>query len=160
MTKSISTTKNIMQLTPNVSMLQTEDLYIAKSHWISFVKPILYIIISMIGMLLFFKINGWFKYIVGSAFFLMFYNALNTFIYYKTLTIILKKRQISVCFGWLTKNQLDIPVYRREGVLVSQSILGRILNYGNITISTGGVATKHIISNPNELRKELYNQMI
>ncbi|MCO7354057.1 PH domain-containing protein [Riemerella anatipestifer] len=137
-----------------------ENVYISKSHWISFVKPIVYMVLGGIGMLMFFLLTSWFRYTIAVPSLFFFLGALNSYIHYKTFKIVLRRNQISISAGWITSSQLDIPIYRREGVFISQNILGKLLNYGKITISTGGVSATHTISNPNELRQELYNQTI
>ncbi len=161
MANSISTTeKFFLEKSPSLNDRKTKSIYIATSHWISLIKPISLMIISGIGILSFFLMNGWYRYIIGIIFLIVFISAINSYIYYKTFKIVLINRQLSISAGWMSHHQLDIPIYRREGVFVSQSIFGRIFNYGRITISTGGVAATHTISKPNELRQELYKQLI
>ena len=137
-----------------------ENVYIAKSHWVSYVKPISYIIFALIGIAVFFSLSSWFRYLIGSVSFITLFNATNSFIQYKTFKIVVKGKQISISAGLVSRHQLDIPIHRREGIFVNQSILGRIFNYGEITIATGGVSATHTIAKPNELRNELYNQLI
>ncbi|MDO4225756.1 MAG: PH domain-containing protein, partial [Bergeyella zoohelcum] len=135
MTNLVSTTSVI---TPVIQQESTsvENVYIAKSHWISFVKPITYMILASIGLLIAYYIASWIRYIIGIYSFFAFINAFNSFIHYKTFRMILRREQISLSAGWLTSNQLDIPIRKREGVLITQSILGKIFNYGQVTIST------------------------
>lgn len=41
--------------------------------------------------------------------------------------------------GWIRRNTLEVLLKKVEGISVDQGILGRILGYGNITVSgTGG----------------------
>ena len=134
----------------------TENVYIAKSHWISYIKPIAYIIFALIGIAVFFSLSSWFRYIIGLVSFITLFNATNSFIQYKTFKIVVKGKQISLSAGLVSRHQLDIPIHRREGIFVNQSILGRIFNYGEITIATGGVSSTHTIAKPNKLRNELY----
>lgn len=143
-------------ITPIIEQIpRKENLHIAKSHWISMVKPIIYMVIGVIGILGFIILNTWFKFVIGIPSLLLLLNAISSLVYYKTFKITLKGKHLCVSSGWLTRAQLDIPIHRREGILITQSVLGRILNYGKITISTGGVMATHIIAKPNELRKQI-----
>ncbi|MBS9768642.1 MAG: PH domain-containing protein [Flavobacteriaceae bacterium] len=79
-------------------------------------------------------------------------------IYYKMTRIYLYKHYITLRTGILSKNLDDISLNKYEGLSVSQSWLGRILNYGVLAISTGEISQFYLIEKPLELRKHILEQ--
>ncbi|MDY3547055.1 hypothetical protein PG291_00350 [Riemerella anatipestifer] len=90
-------TNLIQSTTPVVRQNTTaiENVYISKSHWISFVKPITYMVLGGIGMLMFFLLTSWFRYTIAIPSLFLFLGALNSYIHHKTFKIVLRRDQIS-----------------------------------------------------------------
>lgn len=62
--------------------------------------------------------------------------------------------------GVFSRHSLDAPLNKIQNVAISSGILGKIFNYGNIKIQTGGDALVFLcIKNPNEFKRFLMNQM-
>lgn len=59
--------------------------------------------------------------------------------------------------GFIRRDTIEIRLERVEGITISQSITGRMLNYGTIIVSgTGGIETPiHFINKPSNFRKAL-----
>ena len=63
--------------------------------------------------------------------------------------------------GFIRRSSTELLLTRVEGIQVRQSIMGRMLGYGSVTISgTGGLKEPfHKISNPLELRRVVQEQI-
>jgi len=133
--------------------------YEAKLHWVIFLKGLLFIGIS-IAMLI------WLEHPYGSYaalfFFLLaiFYLIRPAIDYYFSEFAVTNKRLI-VKTGLIKINSLEILLNKVEGIQVNQSILGRILGYGSITITgTGGTRDPFLnIGNPLEFRRMAQEQI-
>lgn len=93
--------------------------------------------------------------IIGYFVFKIFIKEVGWIISTITLKISLKKKYLTLQSGIFTKNISDISLEKLEGFNLHQSLLGRLLNYGTLTISTGGVIQKYQIRKPQEFRKQL-----
>jgi uncharacterized membrane protein YdbT with pleckstrin-like domain len=68
---------------------------------------------------------------------------------------VITNRRIIIKTGFIARNTFEMNLSKIESVNVDQSVMGRILNYGSITIigSGGTKETFHRISGPLEFRK-------
>jgi uncharacterized membrane protein YdbT with pleckstrin-like domain len=68
---------------------------------------------------------------------------------------VITNRRIIIKTGFIARNTFEMNLSKIESVNVDQSVMGRILNYGSITIigSGGTKETFHKISRPLEFRK-------
>jgi len=101
-------------------------VYIVKFHWVYTFSALLYLLffgIIIIGIIIFFKmmINKW-----------------------TTERVLTNSRYIQKT-GWIARNTEEISIYKIEEVDLSQTILGRVLGYGSISIS--GTGSGNIILN-------------
>uniref|UniRef100_UPI0025C5F0F8 PH domain-containing protein n=1 Tax=Chryseobacterium sp. TaxID=1871047 RepID=UPI0025C5F0F8 len=66
---------------------------------------------------------------------------------------------LTLSTGILGKIFSDISLNKVEGMWVLQSFLGKMLNFGSLVVTTGGVTHLYSIENPMELRNFLtYSQ--
>lgn len=86
--------------------------------------------------------------------------------FWKTLIVILttkleiNENVVSGKIGLLRIQTLDSPVNKITSVKVDQSLLGRILNYGNVYINTpAGNFEFECMAKPNEIKKYLLSLM-
>lgn len=115
-------------------------VYIVKFHWIYTFSALLYLLflgIFIIGIIIFFKmmINKW-----------------------TTERVLTNSRYIQKT-GWIARNTEEISIYKIEEVDLSQTILGRVLGYGSISISgtgSGNIILKSI-DDPLLFQKNLNN---
>ena len=115
-------------------------VYTVKFHWIYTFSAFLYLLflgVFIIGIIIFLKmmINKWTTE-----------RALNNSRYIQKT-------------GWIARNTEEISIYKIEEVDLSQSILGRILGYGSISISgtgSGNIVLKSI-DDPLLFQKNLNN---
>jgi uncharacterized membrane protein YdbT with pleckstrin-like domain len=68
---------------------------------------------------------------------------------------VITNRRIIIKTGFIARNTFEMNLSKIESVNVDQSVMGRIFNYGSITIigSGGSRETFHKISRPLEFRK-------
>ena len=103
-------------------------VYTVKFHWIYTFSAFLYLLflgVFIIGIIIFIKmmINKW-----------------------TTERVLTDSRYIQKN-GWIARNTEEISIYKIEEVDLSQSILGRVLGYGSISISgtgSGNIVLKSI----------------
>ena len=134
-------------------------IYEARVHWIIFVKGISFFMVA-IAMLI------WLDQPYGNYAALLFsligiyYLVAPTIDYYFSEFAITNKRLI-VKTGVIKINSLEILLNKVEGIQVNQSILGRILGFGSITITgTGGTRDPFLdIGDPLEFRRMAQEQI-
>ncbi len=149
--------------------------YTTKLHWVVYLKPISVLVIC-IPVLLFYISMYWYSWKNGSyeipefSFRNLFILGIPAILSYGVLKNLLKilackmtriylsKNYITLRTGILSKNLDDISLNKYEGLSVSQSWLGRILNYGVLAISTGEISQFYLIEKPLELRKHILEQ--
>lgn len=80
---------------------------------------------------------------------------------YVTTEFGVTNRRVILKTGFIRRDVIEIAYPKIQGVVVHQSILGRILDYGTITVSgTGGLRnTFNLIANPLEFRARVYLQL-
>ena len=142
------------------NLLNGEEIkFEANLHWLVYLKPILvtilvlalfgfavymnYMVAGLIGLGIFLiiifiwclEINGGKRYVVT------------------TKRVIFKK-------GFIKRTSFDLMLHKCEGVMVEQSILGRIFNYGTVIVTTGEATNNYnYIRNPFGFSTAI-NQMI
>ncbi|MGV4529316.1 PH domain-containing protein [Ornithobacterium rhinotracheale] len=146
-------------------------IYETKAHWISFVIPSIVIFFTFP----FFIISALFlrEYIskgfneVINIIPITFYGVISFFLFkylfkgiYKLIfalkmRVYLSKQYLTLQTGVLSKNLCDIALRKFEGLDLQQSFLGRILNFGTLSVTSSGVTQSYLIRNPQEFRKQL-----
>ena len=132
-------------------------IYQGKLHWIVFIWPVVFLIIAI----MFFG-NGGYGAELGMLFILIaIFAGIASLIKYKTSEFGITNKRVIVKVGFISRNSLEVLLNKVEGIQVNQDILGRILNYGSITISgTGGTKDPfHKIEAPFEFRKKAQEQI-
>ncbi|RGN43968.1 PH domain-containing protein [Bacteroides sp. OM05-12] len=62
--------------------------------------------------------------------------------------------------GVISRRALDLVLAKCEGLQIKQSVLGRILNYGTITVTTGGATSSYpYLSDPVGFKREINTQI-
>lgn len=133
-----------------------EVTFRTKLHWYVFFWPLIIIIASVLlvatggdaligSVLLFFGLAT----VVGAA------------VRYSTSEFAITNRRVMMKTGFIRRNSLELLLDKIEGVGVDQSILGRILGHGTITVSgTGGMKTPFkTIAQPMEFRQRVYSHI-
>lgn len=62
--------------------------------------------------------------------------------------------------GIISRKAVDLVLAKCEGLHIKQSVLGRIFNYGTITVTTGGATSSYpFIADPLAFRREINMQI-
>ena len=77
------------------------------------------------------------------------------FVKYKTTELAITTRRVIAKFGFISRRTVELNINKVESIQVDQSVMGRILGYGTLVISGGGIPQAPIpgISNPIAFRK-------
>jgi len=153
------------------NLLKSEKLiYAVRPHWVIFSWSTWLLIFSFY-MLLFAPevFNGMWvsdslplRTLLSILLFLLSgYSFIQAFIYYQCSEYGVTDKRVLIKIGWIRRRSLEIMLEKVEGVLVDQTILGRIFNYGRITIiGTGGTQDSFpYIPFPLEFRKQVQQQI-
>lgn len=137
--------------------------YEAKIHWFSYVIPIFFIAIGSIGVLYFLLLGYAFMFgfmgIISLFLIFLFIKGILKVIRNKNTKIYVTDNYLTLSTGILGKTFSDISLNKVEGMWVHQSFLGKMLNFGSLIVTTGGVTHLYSIENPMELRSVLtYSQ--
>lgn len=130
------------------NLLQHEKMiYGVRPHWIIFSSGC-WSILAGIFIFLFapFQLSHdvfgtWSIREIAAAVFLLLgaYWLLTAYIYYVTSEYAVTDKRVVIKTGWIKRASLELMLDKVEGVLVDQTVLGRIFDYGAITIiGTGG----------------------
>jgi membrane protein YdbS with pleckstrin-like domain len=77
------------------------------------------------------------------------------FIRYKTTELAITNKRVIAKFGFIARQTIELNINKVESIQVNQSIIGRIFNYGSLSISGAGNPQAPIpgISNPMGFRR-------
>ncbi len=141
----------------NNLMVGEEVVYRAKHHWIIFQWPIFLLSVGLVISL----VAGEFSYLIMGVV-LAILTSIPSLIVFKTSEFGVTNKRVIVKIGWIQRHSLETLLTKVEGIQVNQEILGRILNYGSITISgTGGSREPfHKIAAPLEFRRKVQEQIV
>jgi len=137
-----------------------EIVYEAQQHWIIYWFPILLVMIAIGQFAVPTESETLMLQIAFAAILVLWaaYLALNK---YGGREYVLTNKRLVFKRGIITRNSLDLILYRCEGVKVHQSIMGRILNYGTVDVSTGEVVNHFdMIMNPGRFATEINQQVL
>jgi uncharacterized membrane protein YdbT with pleckstrin-like domain len=132
-------------------------VYRTALHWIIFLRPVFVILVGL-GLLVAFRTVP----LVGAPILLL--GVLLLFAplvaYWSTEFGVTNKRMI-VKVGFIRRRTLELLLRQVEALSVDQSLSGRMLDYGTITLSgTGGVREVfHRVREPLELRRRIQGQV-
>lgn len=126
-------------------------IYTTMLHWIVWASTAIWVLIALSVV----------KYTGVWIFILPILAGINALINYKTSEFGITNKRVMMKEGFIRRNSLELMLPKVEGVQVHQNIIGRMLNYGTITVSgTGGAQTPfHKIKEPMEFRKKV-NELV
>jgi len=128
-------------------------VYKATLHWTIFWQCWLIILIGIVSLI--------FQPIVGGLIiFVGLLVGLRKFIEYKTSEFAVTTKRVIIKVGVFRRRTLELLLRQVEAISVEQSVLGRMLGYGSVTLTgTGGVREVfHNISSPLEFRRQIHSQ--
>ena len=132
-------------------------LYQARLHWVIFLWPAIIFIIAIMYCI----VGGEGAVFGGLLIFIGIITGVISIIKYRTSEFGITNKRVIVKVGFISRNSLEVLLNKVEGIQVNQDILGRIFDYGSITISgTGGTKDPfHKIEAPFDFRKKAQEQI-
>ena len=136
-----------MQYIETNLLVHEKLVYSVRPHWIIFSPSVWMMLFAVLlwvfsPSILYMSIYGiWTLRDIAclGAFLVGAYWYLGAYIYFKTSEYGVTNKRVVIKVGWIQRRSLELLLDKVEGVLVDQTILGRIFNYGAITIiGTGG----------------------
>ncbi|MDR7694131.1 PH domain-containing protein [Riemerella anatipestifer] len=133
------------------NIAETKIKYQTRPPWIFNILPITYIIIGVLGTIAFSLANGIIKFL---GFFLVLLTFKGIFKLLQNLTtkIYLTDKNITIMTGFIIGNTIDISLDKSESIWISQGVLGKLFNYGCLSITTAGIKISQYIKNPMKFR--------
>jgi uncharacterized membrane protein YdbT with pleckstrin-like domain len=144
-----------------------EVIYKAKLHWAMFLSPIGPIILAVLALL----VGSYqksdqsmtivFQCVAGLFFLAAIMNVIRTLISYFTTEFALTNKRVIAKTGLIRRRSVELLLPKIESIGVNESVLGRMLDFGTITV-TGTGGTKEPFGNiaaPMELRKRVNAQI-
>jgi uncharacterized membrane protein YdbT with pleckstrin-like domain len=136
------------------SLLSDEQIvYKATLHWTIFWQCWVIILIGIVSLI--------FQPIVGGLIiFVGLLVGLRKFIEYKTSEFAVTTKRVIIKVGVFRRRTLELLLRQVEAISVEQTVLGRMLGFGSVTLTgTGGVREVfHNISSPLEFRRQIHSQ--
>ena len=136
------------------SLLPDEQIvYKATLHWTIFWQCWLIILIGIVSLI--------FQPIVGGLIiFVGLLVGLRKFIEYKTSEFAVTTKRVIIKVGVFRRRTLELLLRQVEAISIEQTVLGRMLGFGSVTLTgTGGVREVfHNISSPLEFRRQIHSQ--
>lgn len=134
-------------------------IYRAKLHWIVFFWPVMWLAIAILVISKSGNVGP--QGGVGFLTLLAIVTGVSALIKYRTSEFALTNKQVIMKTGLIKRQSLEVLLNKVEGVTVDQSVLGRILGFGAITVNgTGGTRDPfRKISSPLEFRKQVQEQL-
>jgi len=133
-------------------------IYQAKLHWIIFLWPIIWLMVSIP----FFTLKAGSATGGGIVMAIALLTAIGPYINYLTSEFGVTNQRVIIKTGFISRDSSDIMLTKIEGIQVDQEILERVLGYGSIAV-TGVGGTKepfHKISDPLEFREQVEEQVV
>ena len=126
-------------------------LYATTLHWIIWASTAIWVLIALSVV----KYTGWWIFIFPVA------AGVNAAINYYTSEFGVTNKRVMMKMGFIRRKSLELLLPKVEGVQVDQGIIGRMLDYGTITVSgTGGSHTPFPkVQKPMELRRKV-NELV
>ncbi len=126
-------------------------------HWMVFARPALLFVIA-IGAVITASANG--LLLANALVPLVGLDALNRFVLYLSAEIGVTDKRVLGKTGWLSGRSVDTPLSTLDGFAVNQSVLGRMLGYGTVVVTSAGGLRRRLphIDDPIEFRRRVQQQ--
>lgn len=134
-----------------------EIKYKADIHWYIFAYPVILLLLSV-----FFSSaqTGFFHYV--SLFLLLsgLFQLIKRILLKMGTEYVVTNKKVILKSGILSRDALELVLKKCEGIRINQSLMGRMLGFGSIVVTTGGVTNKFdFITNPIKFRNEINAQI-
>ena len=129
-------------------------IYKAHLHWFAFMGGVftLFLIWAIaVGICLYNQIDWWIPTLITAVILIIGYVYITLVM--KNTEYYITNRRLIVKRGILNRQTTELRLNKCEGVLVNQSMFGRLFNYGAISITTGEVVNDYkFLANPIRFR--------
>ena len=134
-----------------------EIKYKADIHWYIFAYPVILLLLSV-----FFSSaqTGFFHYV--SLFLLLsgLFQLIKRILLKMGTEYVVTNKKVILKSGILSRDALELVLNKCEGIRINQGLMGRMLGFGSIVVTTGGVTNKFdFITNPIKFRNEINAQI-
>ena len=137
-----------------------EIKYVAKLHFFLFIQPILLLLIGAILASSPKEISAITHYAGLLILFFGIISLLSRILIKVGSSYAVTNKRVVLKTGVISRRSVDLVLAKCEGLHIKQSVLGRIFNFGTITVTTGGASSSYpYIANPLAFRKEINTQI-
>ena len=149
-----------MNYTQNNLLSGEEIRYVAKLHFFLFVQPIILLLIGAFLASSPKEISAMTHYAGLLILFFGIVSLLSRILIKVGSSYAVTNKRVVLKTGVVSRKAVDLVLAKCEGLHIKQSVLGRIFNFGTITVTTGGVSSSYpYIADPLAFRKEINTQI-
>jgi uncharacterized membrane protein YdbT with pleckstrin-like domain len=131
-------------------------VYKGNLHWWIYMKNVLLIVLGVI--IASSAKSDTANSIGGIIVFIALIGLVGAYMRSKSSEFVVTNRRIMLKTGVLKRKLVELQLNRAEGLSVDQGIIGRMLNYGSIIVTSGGVKEVFSpIAQPYEFKKQINN---
>lgn len=143
------------------NLLSGEEIkYVARLHFFLFVQPIILLLIGAFLASSPKEISAMTHYAGLLILFFGIVSLLSRILIKVGSSYAVTNKRVILKTGVISRRAVDLVLAKCEGLHIKQSILGRIFNFGTITVTTGGVSSTYpYIADPLAFRREINTQI-
>jgi uncharacterized membrane protein YdbT with pleckstrin-like domain len=132
-------------------------VYRARLHWIVFVKAV---VVVALGLALLFVLGPGARWVGGAVVVVGLLLLVPPLVAYRTTEFGVTNKRVIVKTGFIRRHTLELLLRQVEAISVDQSLTGRLLGFGSLTLTgTGGVREEfHRVVSPLEFRRRIQAQ--
>lgn len=134
-----------------------EIKYKADIHWYIFAYPVILLLLSA-----FFSSaqTGLFYYVSILLLLSGLFQLIKRILLKMGAEYVVTNKKVILKSGILNRDALELVLNKCEGIRINQNLMGRMLGFGSIVVTTGGVTNKFdFITNPIKFRNEINAQI-
>ena len=134
-----------------------EIKYKADIHWYIFAYPVILLLLSA-----FFSSaqTGLFYYVSILLLLSGLFQLIKRILLKMGAEYVVTNKKVILKSGILNRDALELVLNKCEGIRINKSLMGRMLGFGSIVVTTGGVTNKFdFITNPIKFRNEINAQI-
>ncbi|MBP5487560.1 MAG: PH domain-containing protein [Bacteroidales bacterium] len=142
------------------NLLKGEEIkYTAHIHWAAFLPGIFWSLMAILATIFFGGESG--LVFIPVIFWVFAAYRFCKGLFLKLFTeCILTSSRIIYKYGFISRQTIELQLSRCEGVSVNQGLLGRILDYGTVVVTTGGPTNRFsVIADPVTFRNYINEQI-
>ncbi len=143
------------------NLLSGEEIkYVARLHFFLFVQPIILLLIGAFLASSPKEISAMTHYAGLLILFFGIVSLLSRILIKVGSSYAVANKRVILKTGVISRKAVDLVLAKCEGLHIKQSILGRIFNFGTITVTTGGASSSYpYIADPLAFRREINTQI-